>query len=70
MSLGFQSATPYPLYDGHTIADLSGNANGRLDPGDTVVLDVVLRNYGPEATNVSATLTSGDANIEVDWSRQ
>jgi len=30
-----------------------------------VVLDVVLRNYGPEAANVSATLTSGDANIEV-----
>ncbi|MBN2172471.1 MAG: T9SS type A sorting domain-containing protein [Candidatus Krumholzibacteriota bacterium] len=54
-----------PLYDGHSIADADGNANGRLDPGETVALDVVLRNFGAEATNVSATLTSGDANVEI-----
>ncbi len=48
--------------------ELSGNANGAIDPGETIGITVDLRNQGNQAaTNVSGALavTAGSATIQV-----
>jgi len=48
------------VYFGHTIADTPyGNNDGDADPGETIIMGVVLENTGAvDATNISAVLTS------------
>ena len=45
----------------------SGNANGVLNPGETIDLPVYLRNFGNSetATSISATLTSSNPRVSV-----
>ncbi len=51
------SSQPCIVYQSHYIFDQSGNNNGKLDPGETAVIKVVLKNAGNvNATNVSGTL--------------
>ncbi len=50
-----------------TVNDASGNANGVLDPGETVELVVSLANSGSgQANGVEATLSEDDSYISVD----
>jgi len=57
---------PYVVYDSYTINDGSGNANGMLDYDETVTLDFTVSNVGSEqADNVSVTITSTDAHVNI-----
>ena len=49
----------------HTIDDSWGNNNGEINPGETINLDVILKNYGntSSANNVQAKLTIQDTSI-------
>ena len=57
----------YVGYYSHTIADPGGNNNGEINPGETIQLNVSLKNYGNSttATNVSAKLTTTDPLITI-----
>lgn len=65
-------AVPMPdavvlIHDQHTIDDTTGgNGDGMIDPGETVDVYVSLANLGiPQATGISARLTSGDPLINI-----
>ncbi len=59
-------AGPYILLDEYTINDENGNNNGQLDPGETAVLTVTLKNIGTQdATNLFSNLTSDDLYLSV-----
>ncbi len=49
----------------YNIDDASGNGNGFADPGETVLLKVVLQNVGNIASGTSARLVSGSWMISV-----
>jgi hypothetical protein len=57
----------YVGYNTHTIDDAAGNNNGEVNPGETIDMQVTLKNYGTSttATNISAKLTSDDALIVI-----
>jgi subtilisin-like proprotein convertase family protein len=60
------STGPRPRYRAHTVDDASpgGNGDGVLDPGETAVLPVTLRNGGGEtATSVGAVLTTDRSEV-------
>ncbi|MCX7995615.1 MAG: C25 family cysteine peptidase [candidate division WOR-3 bacterium] len=60
-SVSGSSSQPCILYQSHRIFDQSGNNNGKLDPGETVRLRVMLKNQGNvNATNVSGTLRTSN----------
>ncbi len=53
-------------YDSHTISDPTGNNNGKVDPGETVSIMVMLNNTGnSDATGVIGTLTSASPYITI-----
>jgi len=57
---------PYLIIDDCLIGDASGNGNGEPDFGEEITLDIALRNVGiAPASNVSATLTTGDSYITI-----
>ncbi|MGB4729594.1 MAG: T9SS type A sorting domain-containing protein, partial [Candidatus Hydrothermia bacterium] len=46
--------------------EISGNGNGRINPGEDLKLYVMLKNYGQHAaTNVNATLTTTNSHITI-----
>jgi parallel beta-helix repeat protein len=47
------------------VEDISGNANGKLDPGETVSLSLSLTNGWANATNVSARLVTTDPFVKI-----
>ncbi len=52
-------ADPILEYASHAVDDSSGDQDGAVDPGETVMLPVTIRNTGTEnATNVHAQITS------------
>jgi hypothetical protein len=55
----------YVGYDSHTVDDLSGNGDGNVNPGETIGLEVHIRNYGSVDTvrAVSVTLASEDPSV-------
>ncbi|MDI6809540.1 MAG: FlgD immunoglobulin-like domain containing protein [Candidatus Eisenbacteria bacterium] len=57
--------TPLLQHFSHTIFDPLGNGNGIAEPGETVSMDVTLKNYGFEATGISATLSTSDSYITI-----
>ncbi len=65
VSLDFSSAVPVVLYHGHTIDDAAGNDNGYLDPGETVDLITICKNFGTAATDVNGTLLCSDPYITI-----
>lgn len=57
---------PYLVLEGFTINDSSGNNNGQLDPGETAIMTITLKNVGNDAAlSVSGTLTTGDQYVSV-----
>jgi len=60
-SVSGSSSQPCILYQSNYILDQGGNNNGKLDPGETVRLRVILKNQGNvNATNVSGTLRTSN----------
>ncbi len=57
----------YVGYSAHTIDDAAGNNNGEVNPGETIDMQVTLKNYGTSttATTISAKLTSDDVYVTV-----
>ncbi|UCF67786.1 MAG: trypsin-like peptidase domain-containing protein [Acidobacteriota bacterium] len=64
---------PRLSYETHVIDDASGNANGALDPGETIMLEVSIDNAANSgATSVAGTLTSSNTLVSItddnaDW---
>ena len=57
---------PYLLYNSYAIDDSEGNNNGQIDYGETISLDVTLRNVGSEtAENVSVSVSCESAYISL-----
>lgn len=59
------ASTPYIVLDYYEIDDLLGNNNGEVDFGETIKLNVQLKNLSDtyDAFNVAAALSSADTNI-------
>jgi len=57
----------YVGYESHTISDPGGNNNGEINPGETIELQVTLKNFGNSTTanNVSATLSTSDPYVTI-----
>jgi hypothetical protein len=55
----------YVGYYSHTISDPGGNNNGQVNPGETINVDVTLKNYGTSttATSVTARLSTDDPRV-------
>ena len=53
--------------DDDNVQGTQGNANGQLNPGETIDLPIYLKNFGTTGTasNISATLTSNNPHIVV-----
>jgi hypothetical protein len=50
---------PWVIYDSHIINDSQGNGNGQMDFGETILLDVAMKNIGDTpATQVNVTLST------------
>ncbi|HRW97000.1 MAG TPA: C25 family cysteine peptidase [Bacteroidales bacterium] len=57
---------PYVIFDAVEINDVSGNNNGQLDYGETVNLNLSIKNVGVAiATNVQASITTGSEFITI-----
>jgi hypothetical protein len=57
---------PFVVTDSYIINDASGNSNGKLDYGETVSLDMTLKNLGSEnAQNVSVSISSEDTYVSI-----
>jgi len=55
---------PWVIYESHEIDDSQGNANGMVDFGESILLDVIMENIGDTpATEVIVTITSGEHYI-------
>ncbi|RKX24071.1 MAG: hypothetical protein DRP45_09015, partial [Candidatus Zixiibacteriota bacterium] len=55
---------PYVVYDYHDINDASGNNNGLVDNGESILLGLQLQNVGPDdALDVNATITTLDSYV-------
>jgi hypothetical protein len=64
--LGYDGADPYLVVDAAAIDDAGGNANGRLDPGETADAIFTLVNIGGvDASNVTATLSTDDPYLTI-----
>jgi len=58
---------PELTFGGYTIDDASGNGNGKLDPGETVDLTIMVENNGSsDANGVEALLSSSSGYITID----
>ncbi|MGD8237637.1 MAG: S8 family serine peptidase, partial [Armatimonadota bacterium] len=58
-------AVPDIAYDGHDVVSTS-DGDVVVEAGDDVAMTVTLRNYWAGATNVTATLSTSDAEVTVD----
>ncbi len=57
---------PYVVFDGRTINDQLGNANGLIDIGEDILMGVQLINVGPDdAIDVVANITSADPYVTI-----
>jgi hypothetical protein len=55
---------PYVIFDSCAVNDLTGNNNGMIDFGESIFLDMQLKNVGPDtAYNVSAVLATQDSFV-------
>ncbi len=52
---------PFVITDSYMVSDPSGNNNGKLDYGETVAIDIILKNLGNEtAENVNVSIITED----------
>jgi hypothetical protein len=60
------SGGPYVVYSSHTVNDESGNGNGLLDYGESVMLSISLTNVGSQdALNVEVILSTADGYVTI-----
>ncbi|MCK4409040.1 MAG: T9SS type A sorting domain-containing protein, partial [Candidatus Eisenbacteria sp.] len=60
---------PSIVYTGHVVDDsVGGNGDGHVDPGETVSIDIALRNMFGNAVGISATLSTPDVFVSVTQS--
>lgn len=52
-----------------SFSEISGNSNGKVDPGEHVALVLSLQNYGSSTSDVVVTLSSDDPYIQVNQSQ-
>jgi hypothetical protein len=63
---GPQPVQPFLIYINQSVEDsVTGNGNGALESGETARLAITLCNYGANATNVAATLSTADPYLTV-----
>jgi hypothetical protein len=62
-----QIAGAYVSYVNHAIQDTIARGNGQVDPGESVLMTVILKNDSPlaDAQGVSAILTTGDPYVQL-----
>lgn len=59
--------SPILSYNGNYISDLSGNNNGRIDPGETVNLNIKIKNKGTStARNIFGILSEDNSYITIN----
>ena len=57
---------PYVVKDSYEINDASGNANGLMDYGESILLTLTMKNVGlDEAVNVDVTISSDDDFVTI-----
>jgi len=57
---------PYVIFDEYGVNDQSGNNDGQVDFGESILLDMQLVNVGPDtATDVVATLSTDDEYVTI-----
>ncbi len=57
---------PYPYCLSHSTDDSRGNADGNVNPGESIWMDVTLKNYGGQtAQSVNATLRESDPWVSI-----
>ena len=57
---------PYIVKDSYEINDASGNANGMMDYGESILLSLTMKNVGlDEAVNVDVTISTDDDYITI-----
>jgi hypothetical protein len=62
----YQSICPVLEYAGYTVTDSAGNNNGKIDPGETVVITVRAKNTGSSrAYSVAGLLTPDNSFLSV-----
>jgi len=58
---------PYVVYDHHTFTEIAGNNNGQPDYGESLYLDLGLKNIGSEPTdNIQVNITISDFTQIID----
>ena len=58
--------SPYVIYEGHQINDAAGNGNGQPDYGESIVLQLAVKNIGQSnAENVEVMLSSDSPYITI-----
>jgi hypothetical protein len=64
---GVYAAGPFVQYCRHTVVDTVGNSDGVCNPGETIVLGVVLRNSGSQNANlVSGSISTADPFVTLE----
>jgi len=66
MTFDVEVNSPVLLYEKHAVDDSGGDGDREPDPGETIVLDVRLRNYGIGCTDLTATLTTEDPYVTIE----
>jgi hypothetical protein len=57
---------PYVVFDSAVVNDASGNNNGQVDFGESILLGVQLQNVGPDtAYDVNATISTTDTYVTI-----
>ncbi len=57
---------PYVVGDSYEINDATGNNNGMMDYGESILLDMTMKNVGVEAANnVNVTMTTTDEYVTI-----
>ena len=57
---------PYVIYDGHVVVDVAGNSDGLVNCGETISLDMQVKNVGADAaSDVNAILSTDDPYITI-----
>ncbi len=64
--LNYMGTNPYAACLDNAVYDLSGNNNGRIDPGETVDLTATIKNIGGvDFTNLNSTIECNDPYVTI-----
>jgi hypothetical protein len=68
----YMYGNPYPpdpvylVFEGYSVDDSAGNGDGKVDPGETVDINITLKNQGTDtAQNVQGTLSTSDTYFTI-----